>query len=270
MSDNLGDRMKAYEEAESGRRFMPLLPVCARLDGRSFSAYTRGMARPYDEVMTHAMEFVTEYLVKETCALIGYTQSDEISLVWCSDDYKSQIFFDGRIQKMTSVLAAMCSVQFYQVASVVWPKKGCSPVAFDCRVWQVPTKEEAANQLLWRELDASKNSVSAAARSVYSHKELQGKTCSEMQELLHQKGINWNNYPSHFKRGMFFQRRVVSRRFTPEELGALPERHEARSNPDLVIERSDVVKLEMPPFSKVVNRVGVIFAGEEPRVDGTV
>ncbi|KKL92895.1 hypothetical protein LCGC14_1880070, partial [marine sediment metagenome] len=107
MSDNFGDRMKMYEKAESGRRFMPLLPVYARLDGRSFSRFTKGFNRPYDKRMSEAMIDTTKYLVEETNALIGYSQSDEISLVWYSDSIDSQIFFDGKIQKMVSVLAAL-------------------------------------------------------------------------------------------------------------------------------------------------------------------
>jgi len=102
MSDSLGDRMKLYESAEASRRFMPLLPVLARIDGRCFSSFTKGMERPYDSVMTDMMIATTAALVSETNACMGYTQSDEITLAWHSTDLKSQIFFDGRIMKMTS------------------------------------------------------------------------------------------------------------------------------------------------------------------------
>jgi tRNA(His) 5'-end guanylyltransferase len=267
MNEEFSDRMKVYEGMEAGRRFMPLLPVCARLDGKNFSSYTSDMRRPYDERLSWLMVEVTKALVRETCACVGYTQSDEISLVWHSDDVKSQIFFDGRIMKIVSVLASMCSWQFYIGARELWSHKRDIPTIFDCRAWTVPSKVEAANEILWREQDASKNSVSSATRTVCSHKEMQGKSCSEMQDILHANGINWNDYPPHFKRGTFVQRRKVTRRFTPEEIEAMPERHEARSNPDLVIERHDVVELPMPPFSKVTNRVGVIFDGEDPVVE---
>lgn len=265
MSDDLfGNRMKAYEQAEAGRRFMPLLPVCARLDGKCFSRYTANMKRPYDERMSELMGAVTAMLVEETGARIGYTQSDEISLLWYSDNFESQIFFNGKIQKMVSVLASICTAKFNQWFPTVFGYTADHPAFFDCRVWQVPNKTEAANVFLWREYDATKNSIAMAAQHYYSHKELQGKNSKEMQEMLFKKGINWNNYPDFFKRGTYCQRRKSLRKFTPDELAHLPEKHEARRNPEMVIERSDVVQLKMPPLLRVVNRVDVIFDGAEP------
>jgi tRNA(His) 5'-end guanylyltransferase len=159
-----GDRMKIFEAQESDRRFLPLLPICARLDGKCFSKFTKDMDRPYDKKMSDLMIEVTKYLVEETNACMGYTQSDEISLVWYSDDIKSQIFMDGRIQKMTSILAAMASVRFNSLLPQYFPNKVDKEPVLDCRVWSCPTLMEATNQLLWREQDAAKNSISMAAR----------------------------------------------------------------------------------------------------------
>lgn len=265
--DNLGDRMKTYEQMEAGRRFLPLLPICARLDGKSFHRFTHGLARPYDQRLTELMCQTTSYLVEETQANIGYTQSDEISLVWYSSEYKSQIFFDRRIQKMTSVLAAITTAYFNKYLAQYLPEKAEQLPVFDCRVWQVPTLEEAANTLLWREFDASKNSISMAARHYYPHHALHGKTGDEMQEMLWQKGVNWNDYPAFFKRGTFIQKRTVSRQFTVDEINTLPDKHEARKNPELTVERTVIQRLEMPPFSKVANRVEVIFYGASPEVE---
>ncbi len=262
MSDDLGDRIKTYEAVETGRNFFPMLPVCARLDGKCFSNFTAGLQKPYDSTLTSAMINVTKKLVEETNACVGYTQSDEISLVLYSGDYKSQIWFNGRVTKMTSVLASMCTVFFNECF------KSNKYAFFDCRVFQVPTLEEAANTILWREMDCTKNAISCAAQQYFSHKELQNKNGKEMQEMLFQKGINFNDYPSFYKRGTFIQRKKTLRKFTVEELDKLPLKHEARSNPDLMIERSDVYEVEMPKFSSVTNRVGVIFNGEEPKVEG--
>ncbi len=113
MTDAMGDRMKDFEMMEAGRRFMPLLPIVARLDGKGFSKFTNGLARPYDERLSNLMVETVKYLVQESNAVMGYTQSDEITLAWYSDTIESQIYFDGRIQKMVSVLAAKCSVRFY-------------------------------------------------------------------------------------------------------------------------------------------------------------
>lgn len=261
---SLGDRMKLYEAAEAGRRLMPLLPVIARIDGRSFSRFTRDMKRPYDERMSRLMIDTTRFLVEETCALIGYTQSDEISLLWHSSDTKSQVFFDGRVQKMTSVLAGLSTAYFNRALSVRMPEHADALPVFDCRVWNVPTREEAANTFLWREQDATKNSISMAARAYYSHEELHGRSGRQMQALLLEKDVNWNDYPRFFKRGTFVQRRSIRRAFTAAELDALPPKHHARTEPELEVERSETVELELPPLGRVQNRVEVLFEGAHP------
>jgi tRNA(His) 5'-end guanylyltransferase len=140
---------------------------------------------------------------------------------------------------------------------------------FDCRVFSVPNETEAANCLLWRELDATRNSVSMAAQANFSHKELQGKSCAEMHDMLFNKSINWNNYPDFFKRGTYVQRINVVRPFTVEEIDKLPPKHMARTNPNLTVERTDYIEIKMPPFMKVINRENVIFRGESPKTLGT-
>ena len=266
--DEFGDRMKMYEAAEAGARFMPLLPVIARLDGRSFSKFTKGFGKPYDQGMVDLMTATTKYLVEETNALLGYTQSDEISLVYYSNDIKSQIFFDGRKQKMISVLAAMASSFFTRSAPMYLTDQENCIIEFDCRVWQVPNKTEAVNAILWRELDATKNSVASAARCYYSHNELLDQGRADMMDMLHDKGVNWNDYPPFFKRGVYVQRKHKLLKFTPEELEKLPAQHEARRNPDLKIWRSEVVVVDMPPLAKVINREEVVFDGADPYTEG--
>jgi len=261
MADALGDRMKDYEARETARRFLPMLPVYARIDGRSFSAFTRGMERPYDEAMTEAMVKTTERLVEETGAIVGYTQSDEISLLWYSADFKSELFFGGKVFKLTSVCASLATSIFAQIGGKVWPERfERAPVCFDCRVFQLPTKDEAANVMLWRELDATKNAISMATRCYYSTKEMFGKNGGEMQEMLFQKGVNFNDYPARFKRGTFIQRRTVVKELDAEILAKIPE----DKRPDGPIERQIVTRLDMPKFSTVTNRVAVLFDGASP------
>jgi tRNA(His) guanylyltransferase len=266
MSDDLGDRMKEYERAEAGRRLMARLPICVRIDGKRFSRFTEGLRRPYDERLSQLMVATTRYLVEESAALAGYTQSDEISLLYYDEDPKSQLFLDRRIQKLTSILASMTTGYFNAHLAEKLPEKAGELALFDSRVWSVPSKDEAANTFLWRELDATKNSISMAARAFYSHGELHNRNSSQLQELLFQKGVNWNDYPSFFKRGTFLLRRTIERRFTADELAALPPRHAARTNPDLIVTRSEVRAVDMPPFGRLTNRVGVLFDGEEPRL----
>lgn len=265
MSDELGDRMKEYEGAEAGRRLMRRLPALCRIDGRAFHSFTRGMKRPYDERLTAVMQDTTRALVHETNANVGYCQSDEITLAWHTTQRESQIFFDGRIQKMTSQLAALATLYFNRLVAQQMPEYVERLPTFDARVWNCPDLEEATNVFVWRELDASKNSVSMAARAYFSHTALQNKSGAEMQEMLFkEKGINWNDYPSEFKRGSYFQRRRTVRKFTAAEITNLPAKHQARTNPDLTVERADVVRLELPPLTRVVNRVEVLFGGADP------
>ena len=268
MSDSLGDRMKDYEAREAGRRFLPMLPVYARIDGRNFSAFTRGMDRPYDLAMTEAMIRTTEALVEETHARIGYTQSDEISLVWQAERSDSSIFFDHRIAKMTSVLASFATAAF--IHALRWEGSYAGRIDnlphFDCRVFQLPNRSEAANVFLWREQAATKNAISMAARSVYSHKALDHKNGAEMQEMLFAKGINFNDYPNHFKRGTFVRRTTIRRAFTDVELARIPEAH--RPETGTMVDRSETGRLDFPRFGSVTNREAVIFDGADPDVAG--
>lgn len=266
MNDALGDRMKLYELAEAGRRFMPLLPIMARIDGRCFSSFTRDMRRPYDLGMTHAMIATTASLVEETNACMGYTQSDEITLAWHSLDPKSQVWFDGRISKMTSQLGALATLYFYRLISGSMDAKYRERLpTFDARVWQVPNRTEGANVFLWREWDCTKNSLTMAASELYSHNELHGKNGADKHEMLFAKGVNWNDYPPEFKRGTYVQRRRVVRPFTASELADLPSKHQAHSNPNLEVERWQIAPLDMPPFATVANREDVIFEGAVPQ-----
>lgn len=265
MPDELGDRMKQYEQLGGCQdRLMPLLPIIVRLDGVSFHTFTKGLVRPYDGRMVDLMVESTRYMVQETNARIGYTQSDEISLLICPSSRFQQVYFGGRKSKLTSVLAAKLSVFFNESLRRYIPEKVDSAPVFDCRVWSVPTQYEAVNSFLWRERDATKNAISAAAQSLYSSGELHGASCSEMQELLFAKGVNFNDYPACFKRGTYVQRRIVEKPFTSQEIESLPQRHHARLNSELVVRRSQYVVLAMLPLDKVENKIEVLFDGAEP------
>jgi tRNA(His) guanylyltransferase len=264
--DALGDRMKLYESIECGRRFMPLCPILARIDGRAFHSFTRGMIRPYDSRLCKLMRETMLYLARETNALVGYTQSDETTLCWHSTDPKSQVWFDGRIAKMTSQLAAHATLEFNALLAKEMPEFLRLRPTFDARVWQVPNRAEAANVFVWRELDAVKNSITMAASTFYSHKELLYKNGAQKQELLRNKGINWNDYPAFFKRGSYVQRQHVKKPFGAEEIERLPPKHRARTDPKLVVERADYSLVELPVLTTIENRESVLFEGADPVV----
>jgi len=261
-NDALGSRMKQYESVNDSV-IMPNTPFYARLDGRGFSKYTKDMERPYDHKMITCMTQTAWRLLEAFDAKIAYTQSDEISLVWMPD---RDMMFDGRIQKLASSLAGYASVEFYKQALMYFPKKRQKTPTFDCRVCSLPTLTEAANMILWREMDATKNSVSMATRHYYSHKSLHGKRRAEMMDLLMERGVNWNDYPDHFKRGTYITKSVVKSKFTADEIEKLPPRHNARKNPDLEFERNVVSTTNFPPLSKVEDRVKLLFGdGDDQR-----
>ena len=268
--DSLGDRMKAYENQTSGINLIPRIPVIARLDGKGFSKFTKGLKRPYDERLSNLMVETTKYLVKETNANCGYTQSDEITLMWYTDKIDSSTYFNGRLFKMLTDLSAMASVFFNRKLAEYLPEKADKMPRFDARVYNVPTLDEAVNSFLWRELDATKNSISMAAQAYYSHGQLMNKTGSEKQEMLFQKGVNWNDYPAFFKRGTYIQRKRVLIPFSKEEIEKLPAKHNARKNPNFLVERWVIDRVEMPPLNKVENSVDVIVWGSDPKLKSPV
>lgn len=260
----IGNRMKVLEGIEVGRKFMPMLPVCIRIDGKTFHNWTKGLGRPFDENLHMCFVSTMAKLVEDTGALVGYTQSDEISLVLYSDKIDSQIYFDGKIQKIVSVIASSATIYFNEAARGHMPEhvESKDPAFFDCRAWQVPSLAEAANTLVWRELDASRNSVQMAARSVFSHKECHKKNTSQLHEMLHEKGINWNDYPDWAKRGTYARKVTKVRGLTDEELARIPEGN--RPEPGHTFERSVVETVHLPQISKVPNKVDVLFKGAEP------
>jgi len=262
--DDLGDRMKALEAIETNRKFDPMLPVYARIDGRSFSRFTRHMDRPFDSRMTMAMIETTKYLVDKSHAAIGYVESDEISLVWNdSPNGGTQLFFDGKIQKSCSVLASMAAAKFAVEIQTQFGTLGISCPHFDCRIIQMPSRTEAANMLLWRTMDCEKNSISMAARTMFSHKDLQGKKSPEMIKMMMSVGKPMDSYPTSFTRGIWLQRVTRDRALTSEELKAIPEKHRPLTT---TVQRSSVEIIAMPRFVDVTNREAVIFQQALPIV----
>lgn len=260
--DALGDRMKEFEMAEAGRRLMPGLPIMVRLDGRSFHTFTRGMTRPFHEPMSRAMIETARYLVEHTHANFAYTQSDEISLGYWSDDARTQTMFDGRIQKLTSILASMATAKFNQEVVKRMPEKAHLLPVFDARVFNLPNLDEMADCVLFRALDCAKNSITMAASAYYPHKELQGKSGAMKHEMLHAKGVNWANYPEFFKNGTFLRRETLLKELTPDEVARIPEKHRPRGP----VMRSQVLEIDMPPFARVANPKEVLFSWDKPKL----
>ena len=223
LRDNLGTRMKEFYETIPKTRLMRRCPVAIRIDGRAFHTFTRGFDKPFDEILVRSMQNTMKYLCENIQGCVfGYTQSDEITLILL--DYQTldtDAWFDYEVQKMCSIAASMATMAFnkYFIKEVndwyytcpidtskdtLWTKymqsieKGAM---FDARVFNIP-KEEVTNLVYWRQLDAARNSVQMVGQANFPHKELQGKSCNDIQDMLMtQKGINWNDFPTYLKRG---------------------------------------------------------------------
>lgn len=206
--DALGDRMKAYERIETEQKFKPNSILYVRLDGRGFSKFTKGLKHPFDERLSSLMIETTKHLVGEFKCNVGYTQSDEISLI-LENKYESPCDFEGKKQKLISNLSASATAFFNVNLLTEIPEKfndGKLP-CFDCRIFEVPNEDEACNAILWREKDAIKNSVSMLAQHYFSHKELQGKKSDVMKDMLKtEKDVVWSEQPKFFKSGTFVKR----------------------------------------------------------------
>lgn len=221
--DELGIRMKTYYEQIPKTKLMRRCPVAIRLDGKAFHTFTKGFQKPFDEVLVKSMQETMKYLCEniQGCVL-GYTQSDEITLILV--DYKnlnSAAWFDYEVQKCCSIAASMATMAFnkffrknvdafifdhyddqYEADYITILENAVEKGAmFDARVFNIP-KEEVTNLVYWRQLDATRNSIQMVGQANFSHNELQNKSCNMIQDMLMtQKGINWNDIPTHLKRG---------------------------------------------------------------------
>jgi len=221
--DSLGDRMKNYESI-TRTSLIPKVPTVIRLDGKAFHTYTKRFKRPYDDVLINAMDETAIYLCnKIQGAKFAYVQSDEITIAISDmDSIESQMWYDGNIQKITSVSASMATVAFNRfmilnemmdsalnsrdIDKLLADTSIMQFAEFDSRVFQVPTIDELINCVLWRQQDATRNSIASVAQSLYSPKELHGVSCDQMQELIFQKGTNWNDLDPKLKRGRFIDK----------------------------------------------------------------
>jgi len=206
MKDSLGDRMKLYYE----QRVRYMLPrrtyTVIRIDGKAFHSYTMGLNRPFDDQFMTDMDETAKFLYKNIQGTkCTYIQSDEISIIMTDfDTLDTDAWFDGNIQKMASVSASL--------ATGIFNKLRPGPLAFfDSRVFTIPYQTEVENYLIWRQQDATRNSILSVAQSLYSHKELMGKKCDQLQELIFQKGQNWNDLAPRYKRGRMVIKEAVEK-----------------------------------------------------------
>lgn len=227
--DSLGDRMKEFYENRVKVYLTRRTPVIIRLDGKAFHSFTKGFKKPYDEIFHNTMNETMKYLCKniQGCK-IGYTQSDEITLLLTDyDTLTTDAWFNYGMQKMCSIAASMATMAFnkYFYPEVLkWYDKTIADntfleqenvklmkiyqnaaekgAMFDSRVFNIP-KEEVTNCFIWRQQDATRNAIQMLGQCNFSHQELQGKSCNDIQDMLMiQKNINFNDMATAFKRGV--------------------------------------------------------------------
>ena len=224
--DSLGDRIKENYENRAKTYLVRRMPVIIRLDGKAFHTFTKGLNKPYDEIFHNTMNATMKYLCEniQGCKL-GYTQSDEITLLLTDyDTLDTDAWFDNNVQKICSVSASMATMAFNKFLGYEYEELNrwvsecehtredeeymysvynkLNSAMFDSRCFNIPA-EEVTNCFIWRQQDATRNAIQMLGQCNFSHKELHGKSCNDIQDMLMlQKGINFNDMPTEFKRGV--------------------------------------------------------------------
>ena len=226
-TSDLANRMKEYEKRNQ-YYLQKRTPVAIRVDGRSFHTFTKGFQRPFDDVLIKTMQETAKYMCENIQgAKFAYVQSDEITIILTDyDTLETDCWFNYRTDKLCSIAASMATMIFnkifkekvenfieeggaFSLAQLNYNQMKTEPylkaieegAMFDARCFNIP-KEEVTNLIYWRQLDAMRNSIQMVGQANFSHKEVQNKTCNMIQDMLHeQKGINWNDYPTVYKRG---------------------------------------------------------------------
>jgi len=233
MKDALSERMKTYYESVT-RYFLPKRTyTIIRIDGKAFHSYTVGLDKPFDDGLMNDMDETAKYLCKNIQgAKLAFVQSDEISiLVTDFDNINTSPWFNGNIQKIASVSASMATAKFNQLRllrefsnAVTTPNFNPFDILsetklaeFDARAFTISFKSEVINYFIWRQQDTTRNSIFSVSQEYYSHNEVDGKNSLELQDMIFEKGVNWNDYSPRYKRG-----RIVLKDFFTKDFFAEP------------------------------------------------
>ena len=239
-NSNLGTRMKEYEKRNQ-YYLQKRTPVAIRVDGRSFHTFTRGFKRPFDYIFMKSMQETAKYMCENMGnAKFAYVQSDEITIILVDyDTLETDCWFNYRTDKLCSISASMTTMAFnkyfeknvreysyihYGQLSTIrltdtYNRAIDKGAMFDARCFNIP-KEEVTNLIYWRQLDASRNSIQMVGQANFSHKELQNKSCNDIQDMLMlQKNINWNDFPTYQKRGSCIVKSDRNETITEDNIG---------------------------------------------------
>ena len=213
--------------------------VIVHVDGRSFSKMIKNkFEKPFDDIFINAMNETAKYVCKETqgCVL-GYTQSDEITLILKKSKPEADVFFGGRMCKMQSIIASLATSKFMQVMMCELLKsvptcassgnviemcmdaiKNAPLYQFDCKVWNVDNANDAVAWLLFRSIDCIRNSKQQTAQTYLSHDFLRNKNCDEQIRLLKEnKSVDWNKFTDDKKYGRLVKKITETHYFSNGE-----------------------------------------------------
>lgn len=207
----LDDRMKGYERAYN-IKLPARLPVILRIDGNSFSKFTKkmGFKKPFDDTFIEAMDKTTKAILNYCSgAILGYYQSDEISILLRNDQtFNTDPFLSNRLNKICSLISGIASSTFslhFQTTAI-----------FDCRAFVVP-ENEVANYFLWRQQDAYRNAVQGYAYYTIANehgrrtaqKILHGKNIEEQLDKIYEYGVRFHEEPIDYIMGVILKKKEM-------------------------------------------------------------
>lgn len=215
--DDLDRKMRVFETAHDVC-VLPGMYMVARIDGRSFSRLTKetcDFAAPFDErFRDYMVETVKHLMACGFTVTYGYTESDEISLLFAHDEDA----FSRKHRKYNSILAGEASAKFTSLLGGL--------AAFDCRLCELPNQELVVDYFRWRAADAHRNALNAHCywrlrqdnfTQQAATQKLEGMSTAEKNELLFNYGINFNDLPAWQKRGIgFYWVQVPKEGFNPK------------------------------------------------------
>ena len=236
-----------------------------RVDGRAFHTFTKPYKckeQAFSADITNAMQAAVEALMNEFSPIVVYSQSDEITVV--IDPAK--IPFSGKCHKLNSIAASVATAAFNLYLCRNHLARTAKPAIFDARSYGV-TREDVLKVLIWRQRDAIKNSISAVARTAYSHKMLEGKKSEDKIAMLEEKGIIWESFPHRCIYGMtaFRVSKLVDIDINWLREQGTPEHVLAQLGGEGSTAMRNVTEYpDLPRFDHIANFEQVIFDHAEP------
>lgn len=263
MKDAIGDRMKERYENRTRLSLPRRTYTIIRVDGKAFHTFTKGFKRPFDTDLMNIMDQTAKTLCEQIQgAKLAYVQSDEISVLLTDfEKPTTDAWFDGNIQKIVSVSASIATAVFNKAylqfklneradfhadcGECNERYEGYKIAMFDSRVFTIPDPVEVENYFIWRQQDASRNSVQMVARSLYSHKQCENKNNQQLQDMIHEAGQNWNDYPAGQKRGRIIVKETYEQEI-PMQKDTVTRTRWIVQNPPIFTQDRDFLKSRIP------------------------